>query len=178
MPEGIGHNWHTMKERRKTDGYRAPSPAFTLTVLGYQFPNKQWKGEWDHDANWLMLRLDACDGVRSWSATSAAMTTWDLLDFSDWMQLISDGQRPALDTFVGLDGTLFITLEAHRPATFTVDIREQFRPPDIVGDGPVDVPAFRVEATVEQIRAQIALLHEGIRRFPVRGGPPRSSRPQ
>jgi hypothetical protein len=61
---------------------------FSLRVLRYQFP----AAERGADANWLVIEIDVSLARGSWTATDAALETWDLGLLADWFDRLAAGE--------------------------------------------------------------------------------------
>src|SRR5690349_305701 len=63
-----------------------------LTLVGYQFPNRVPDSQYDYDANWLMVRLDAELDGRAWRAQDPCLTTWEVTRLANWLEQLHFGQ--------------------------------------------------------------------------------------
>ncbi|WP_088318143.1 hypothetical protein [Kineosporia sp. R_H_3] len=72
---------------------------FSLTVLGYEFPDVEALAATDPDAepdeddlNWLLVRGDVttADGTR-WSFEDGCLTAWEAADLGAWLRAVADG---------------------------------------------------------------------------------------
>ena len=58
-----------------------------IAVTSYQFGGRQSSSnEVDWDANWLMVRGKAWDGVQSWEFHDPCMTTWEARQLASWLR--------------------------------------------------------------------------------------------
>lgn len=58
-----------------------------IAVTSYQFSGgRSTSHQADWDANWLMIRGKAWDGVKSWEFHDPCMTTWEARELASWLR--------------------------------------------------------------------------------------------
>ena len=65
-----------------------------LRPLHYQFPGTAAAGQYDWDANWLVVRggVRLPDG-RTWSFSDPCLTTWEARSLGDWLRGVVAGEE-------------------------------------------------------------------------------------
>jgi hypothetical protein len=148
--------------------------SLRLTIVGYEFPQKQPEDKHDYDANWLVVKLDFVRDDNAWTAIDPCLTTWDVDELAVWFDRLRLRQplvRPALSFAEPL-----LTLEsvdAGSPSELLrVFIEGELRPSWQTEQGMyqedlwIDFPLAEIDlqAATQSLRDQLA-------QFPVRNAP-------
>jgi hypothetical protein len=143
-----------------------------LHVVGYQFPGRTpHPGDFDWDANWLIVDGRASDGERSWNFRDPCLLTIEGQELVVWLDAVA-ADRP------GLDATNFTepNLEFRRmsapsePPVVRVTLRLEARPPWATGVAEEDWDSTWLEfgAQHDDLRAAAAELRSELARYPRR----------
>jgi hypothetical protein len=148
-----------------------------LTVAGYQFPDigrpGTDHGNYDYDANWLVIEGLVNDGRRQWSFRDPCLLTTEAAELARWLEAAANGS-------VDLEATNFTepNLEFRRVSTPTerpvirITFRLEARPPwaRITGDADTDWDAswLDVGLSVGSLRKAAQGLRIDLEPFPER----------
>ncbi len=146
--------------------------SFDLSVVGYQFAGGAPEpGEFDFDANWLVVHGQANDGDREWQFRSPCMLTTEARQLTAWLEAVASGWRD-------LDPTDFIEpiLEFRRvsapedPPTVRVTFRLEARPPwaDELIDDDWDGIWLEFDVSPETLATAASDLRNELRQYPER----------
>lgn len=106
-----------------------------LVVTSYQFGRGQSTSDTpDWDANWLMVRGKAWDGVESWSFHDPCMTTWEARALASWLRGLGDAD-PEVRLWLTEPNLTFAFVAASQGVT-TLDVHfdAESRPPRCSND--------------------------------------------
>jgi hypothetical protein len=116
----------------------------------------------DWDANWVVVRMAAADGLRRWSSTNPAFLTWDLQRLVNWLRAVTDQALDVPDVYTSLEPNLQLE---NRPAEGGMRLRavfsQEFTPPN--GNPWID---YTPDAEVVHRFADT--LHTALASFPIR----------
>lgn len=126
--------------------------------------------EGEVDANWLMIRLQASDGVSTWTSTSPVLEDRDLPPLVDWLHDLVSRADAAETEWGATEPNLHLVARGSGPTReIRVELSQEWRRPgtDLEDDPSVvelSVPLDRIHQFAKEIEA-ISLS------FPVRRGP-------
>jgi hypothetical protein len=137
---------------------------FELEILNYQFPEIQ-EG---HDANWIMLGVNAKNELGSWSRQSSCMLAWELEWLHRWMRYVVHGQTDNTLVFLETDLKFQYIAQAKDAYWFAICLRFglSFYP-----DYPEskDHTIIVVQVSEIEIQRSINYLKQAMEIFPPRG---------
>ena len=137
---------------------------FSLSVTGYQFP----AANDGHDANWLVVSIQARNHSGAWTATAPCVLTWDLLSLADWLR---DVETDEAEAWCGLEVDVILTSLgwSRGHATVAVALSYGLSKPDLAEE----VERARDLLVVDVIPAHLTQSILGVQRaceaFPPRG---------
>ena len=101
--------------------------SFTLTLIGYQFP--ELKDE-PYDSDWLNVRIDVRHPDGSWSTTDPALLTYEVQELANWFRDLAAGKRTKRNLGF-LEPCLEFDLRQSEGSveTLEVTLAHEFRPP-------------------------------------------------
>jgi uncharacterized protein (TIGR02996 family) len=137
--------------------------ALDLEPLGYEFD----RASRDYDANWMVVRMEARDGRRQWSAVDAAFLTWELLDLAAWFRAIADAAPHVREMFGAIEPNLSFVVEGRGDAArVRAEFDAEFLPPQGEEATPCDFIEFQPgSAGLRRFADGLSL---AMRPFPVR----------
>lgn len=150
-----------------------------IAVSDYQFRLAQSKpGQDNGDANWLVIRGKAWDGVESWEFSDPCMTTWEARNLAAWLRGLGDTHGQGTETsrpeHVGLwltEPNLEFTLAASSDGITTLDVHfdAESRPPGCSSQDHEGL-AHTVRLTTPQVEINLAVTEweTDLRAFPPR----------
>jgi hypothetical protein len=128
-----------------------------IVVASYQFSGGRSSSDHlDWDANWLMIRGKAWDGVQSWEFQDPCMTTWEARELASWLRGLSSANSATVaaadpeEVRLWLtEPNLMFTLAATSQCTTTLDVYfdAESRPPGGSNDDE-DGLGHRVRLTI------------------------------
>lgn len=105
-----------------------PDKFIQLDVLGYQFPDRPAS----HSSNWLVIRLNAADGDRRWSAVFPALVTREVTKLVAWLRALADGRPDIPMKFFGTEPNIsFAAVRDGATLRLRVYFWTEFRPPHL-----------------------------------------------
>jgi len=156
-----------------------PDRSLELQPVRYQF---EWEGsvvsapgDLDYDANWLVVRLNASDGGRKWSADGATFLTWELEDLAAWFGDLAGRAIAVPSDFEGLEPNLHFSAEGVGDDTRLKAFYElEYRPEDIRWEIPFGEFFVEFRPSAETMKRFAQEMENQLREFPSRGvAPPR-----
>ncbi len=145
-----------------------------LRPLHYQFPGTAAAGQYDWDANWLVVRggVRLPDG-RTWSFSDPCLTTWEARSLGDWLRGVVAGDveptdfggkgEEALMVFTEPNLALSLAARQHESAVVRVHFSLESRPPWLGQDVDLfdffvglDVPLGGLSAAVDDWERELS----------------------
>lgn len=110
--------------------------SIELRPVGYQFPDyPNAGGEWDWDANWLMIRGEVQDGDVTWHFVDPCLTTRDAREVLEWMMAVADGRPPSRHlAFLEPNLQFEVMSWTEREIALAVFFAQESSPPGSVGE--------------------------------------------
>lgn len=149
---------------------RISSPSdhyLEIEVLDYAYSANGDVYIGDYDANWLTIHMAAKDSSREWSATHAALLTWEIHRLVCWLRSLVNGDQKYKDYFIAFE--LNLQLEVNRqdnPGTIIATFGAEFLPSDI-SDGEQRYE-LRIASDEGEIVRFASELQATCRSFPIR----------
>jgi hypothetical protein len=134
-----------------------------LKPLRYEFGSAH--NAWD--ANWLVLRFNACDGVGpEWIAEAATVLAWDLHRLIPWLRHVAAGNESIVDEWEAMEPSIIFHAERSQGTlTLEAHINFLFMPPDLFNgkyyeDGDVVIsftPSYEeIRRFADELEAEMA----------------------
>lgn len=145
-----------------------PDAFFSLTVLGYQFPDAE--GE-PYDANWLRIRVDAAGKHSAWSVVDPCLLTDEVAALADWLAGVRAGSTvPPVISFLQPGLLLRIVNAPGGEPKLRVHFGALFHDPTAGTPAASTNPDRWLDFPLQQIDLSTAerSLRETLRRFPER----------
>ena len=136
-----------------------------LKVLGYQFPADSTS---DYDSNWLVIQVEVAHPSGSWTASGAALLTYEASELAEWLDKCAVGREADEISFIEPCLHCSFRLEAEVSwlrVYFDLELRPRWAP--VVGAGGDDL-FVDLSVTPAGLRTAAADLREQLRQFPQR----------
>ena len=106
--------------------------SFTMTLLGYQFPELEHV---EYDSNWLNVKIDVSQERGSWSATDPALLTYEVAWLIDWLRAVSAGRYDEREQeFLEPCVSFHLSPTEGEPHNLVIEFSHGFEPPWATND--------------------------------------------
>lgn len=152
----------------------ADGAAVDLRPLRYQFPGITGTGQYDWDANWLVIGGDVhLPDDRGWSFSDPCLTTWEARSLGAWLRAVvvgnveptefsGDGEE-TLEHFTEPNVALSLAAWSDASAVLRVHFSLESRPPWLGPDADIfdffvelDVPLGRLSTAVDDWERELS----------------------
>lgn len=150
-----------------------------IRPLAYQFPAITGSGEYDWDANWLVVHGDVQLGDgRRWSFSDPCLTTWEARSLANWLRAVVRGEveptgfdgdaEERLEVFTEPNVALSLAARSDDSAVVRVHLSLESRPPWLAQESDIFDFFVALDLTLEDLLAAVDDWEREVSAFPER----------